>query len=243
LELQLRKNKLNSAAANNSSTQQSVVPETTDISELSEIICVLVGNVCTGKTTIFESYKRRNLYRQTEVTICAGFNTAEQIVDGVCFKLNIWDSAGNEKYEDFVLSNICNVADVFLICFRAYDLPSERDKASYWIPVVRQRYPKTPIVLVDTTTMWNTTNNLTLTSDVEDGMLLAEQNNAVTYIKCSCNVDDINAVFVTAVRATEKAKQLKAALANTPQPALDQRPRSKLDKFKLFFTGRRPDNH
>jgi hypothetical protein len=65
-------------------------------------------------------------------------------------------------------------------------------------------------------------------------MLLAEQNNAVTYMKCSFNMDDINAVFVAAVRATEKAKQLQAVLANTPQSALDQRPQSALDKLNNF---------
>jgi hypothetical protein len=114
-------------------------------------------------------------------------------------------------------------------------------KASYWIPVVRQHNPVSPIVLVDTTTFWNTKNELNPTSNVEDGMLLAEQNNAVTYMKCSCNMDDINAVFVAAVRASEKAKQLQAALANTPQPALDQRPQSALDTLKQFLTRRRSE--
>jgi hypothetical protein len=94
LDLQLSKNKLNSA---HSLTQQSVVPKTTDISELSTIKCVLVGNMCTGKTTIFESYKRKKLFRDTDVTIGAAFNSAERIVDGVRYKLNIWDTTGNEN--------------------------------------------------------------------------------------------------------------------------------------------------
>jgi hypothetical protein len=52
-------------------------------------------------------------------------------------------------------------------------------------------------------------------------------------------MDEIDAVFVAAVRATEKAKQLQAALANTPQPASQ----SKLDKLKELLTGRRSNVH
>jgi hypothetical protein len=125
LDLQLSKNKLNSS---HSLTQQSVVPKTTtDISELSTIKCVLVGNMCTGKTTIFESYKRKKMFRDTNATIGAGFNSAERIVDGVRYKLNIWDTSGNEQYGDFILSIYCEDADVILICFRMYDLPFDRD--------------------------------------------------------------------------------------------------------------------
>jgi GTPase SAR1 family protein len=54
LELQLSKNKLNIAAANNSLSQQSIVPvpEATVVSNLPQIKCVIVGTSCTGKSTL-----------------------------------------------------------------------------------------------------------------------------------------------------------------------------------------------
>jgi hypothetical protein len=57
--------------------------------------------------------------------------------------------------------------------------------------------------------------------------------------ECTFSQEDIDAVFVAAVRAAVKAKQLQTAPDNTPQPALDQRPQSAVDNFKSFFAGRR----
>jgi hypothetical protein len=111
---------------------------------------------------------------------------------------------------------------------------------------VRQHCPKTPIVLVNTSNPdWNSTDEHKSTFDFEDGMRLAKQITADTYVECPYKLkectfseEDTDAVFVAAVRAAVKAKQLQAALANRPQSALDQRPQSALDKLKSFFAGR-----
>jgi GTPase SAR1 family protein len=108
----------------------------------------------------------------------------------------------------------------------------------HWIPEVRRHCPSTPIVLVGTKTndYWNSNNVRNSTFSVEDGMLLAQQNNADTYVECSLNMEDIDAVFVAAVRAAVKAKSRQPARL---QQALNQRPQSVFNKFKLAFAGRR----
>lgn len=100
---------------------------------------------------------------------------------------------------------------------------------------MRKLCPATPIVLVDIAThpRWNSKAELNSTFDVKDGMLFAKENSADTYIQCSINVEDIDAVFAAAMRIVLQAKKF--------QPALDQRPQSTLDKLKQFLTHRGPD--
>jgi hypothetical protein len=81
---------------------------------------------------------------------------------------------------------------------------------------------------------WNSTDERKSTFDFKDGMRLAKQNHADTYVECPYKLEehtfskeDTDAVFVAAVRAAVKAR--------------NRRPQSALDKFKLFFAGRRTD--
>jgi hypothetical protein len=170
LELQLSNNKLNSAAANNSETQQSSWPTFgTNDRRLPFLRCVLIGDVDTGKTTILQSYKERKIVYKTQSTF-ENFELAELFVDGVRYRLQIWDVSGNKRFDE-IQSYWCKIVDVVLICFRTNE---PGDGASYWIQQVRQHWccPTTPIVLVDTTNRaLDSKIYSTSFSYAEDGML------------------------------------------------------------------------
>jgi small GTP-binding protein len=233
LELQLSKNKLNSAAANNSLTQQSIVPvpETTVVSNLPDIKCVIVGDGMTGKSYLCARFIHESELPYIPPTIFETYST-DFTVDGVRYNLTLWDTAGREEYDRLRPLSYTN-ADVVLICFKFPVAATRENVANQWIPEVRQHCPKTPIVLVNTSSNphCNSTDKRE-SFDFEDGMRLAKQYDADTYVECPFffSKEDTNAVFEAAVRAAVKGKL---------QSAQDKKPRSALDKFKLIFAGRR----
>jgi hypothetical protein len=230
LDQQVGKNMLNSAAASNVLTQQSIlsVPQTISASELPKISCALVGRGLTGKRTICHSFVNREIFLDSEkhyTYLMAPWFATEFVVDGVRYNLNVGVAEGYDKDDSktqfaYDLTDM----DVVLICFSIYESRYLTDDViNCWIPEVRSYCPSTPIVLVGTKTnhSWNSTNFCHSTFSVEDGMLLAQQNNADTYVECSLNMEDIDAVFVAAVRAAVKAKNPQPALDTRFQPALD----------------------
>jgi GTPase SAR1 family protein len=246
LENQRSKNKLSTAAANSCVTQQSTiisVPHTIVASELPKISCVFVGDECTGKRTICHSFVNRDVFLDSEghyTFLMDPCFATEFVVDGVRYNLNFCVTEGYDE-DDSETQFAYNIADtdVVLICFSIYESKYLADEVTYhWIPEVRRHCPSTPIVLVGTKTndYWNSNNVRNSTFSVEDGMLLAQQNHADTYVECSLNMEDIDAVFVAAVRAAVKAKSRQPARL---QQALNQRPQSVFNKFKLAFAGRR----
>ena len=70
----------------------------TDVSRL-EQKCVLVGNVAVGKSSIVNRYTRGEYLAQYQATIGAAFVPKEvSLEQGKSIKLQIWDTAGEEKY-------------------------------------------------------------------------------------------------------------------------------------------------
>jgi hypothetical protein len=239
LDQQVGKNMLNSAAASNVLTQQLIlsVPQTIFASELPKISCAFVGREFTGKRTICHSFVNKEIFLDSErhyTYFMEPCFATEFVVDGVRYNLNICVTEGydEDESETQFAYNITDM-DVALICFSIYESRYLTDDViNCWVPEVRRCYPSTPIVLVGTKTNhnWNSTNLRGSTFSVEDEMLLAQQNNADTYVECSLNMEDIDAVFVAAVRAAVKAKNPQPALDTRFQPALDTRLQPALDQ-------------
>jgi small GTP-binding protein len=204
---------LNDGAANNSLTQQSsisVTETTVVISKLSKIKCVLVNGSRTGKSIICESFVNRKTSINTLPTMFDHYST-ECVVDGVRYNLELWDTSGCENCERF-RKRIYDNTDVFLICFSIYERKYLSDVTSDWIPEVRSLCSKAGIVLVGTAT--NSENKRNIAFDIDEGMLLAKQYHASSYVECSLSMEDIDAVFAAAVKAAVKARRRQSAIKN-----------------------------
>ena len=61
---------------------------------------VFVGDSDVGKTSIINQYAKGNFESKTKPTVGAHFTQKELVVEGVGerMKLQIWDTAGQEKY-------------------------------------------------------------------------------------------------------------------------------------------------
>eukprot|EP00826_Nyctotherus_ovalis_P059687 TRINITY_DN8323_c0_g1_i3.p1 TRINITY_DN8323_c0_g1~~TRINITY_DN8323_c0_g1_i3.p1 ORF type:complete len:200 (-),score=59.12 TRINITY_DN8323_c0_g1_i3:20-619(-) len=110
---------------------------------------VLLGNAAVGKTSIVERFVFDQFNSMNPATLGVMFVTKFVDVPGssAVVKLNIWDTAGQEKYHS-IASSYYNDADITII---VYDVSSAAtlDGAKLWLKEVRERVdPETVIVLV-----------------------------------------------------------------------------------------------
>jgi len=59
---------------------------------------ILVGNAGVGKTAIINRYYKNTFSEKMEPTISMNFIEKKLNIDGKDITLNIWDTAGQEKY-------------------------------------------------------------------------------------------------------------------------------------------------
>lgn len=60
---------------------------------------VLIGDAAVGKTALIKKYVERTPTNQTyEATIGAAFQTYQSIINGDLITIQVWDTAGQEKF-------------------------------------------------------------------------------------------------------------------------------------------------
>ena len=60
---------------------------------------VILGDSSVGKTTLLQQYLNGKASGQSKPTIGADFSKKEILVDGAVVTLQIWDTAGQEKFQ------------------------------------------------------------------------------------------------------------------------------------------------
>ena len=106
-------------------------------SQLSTFKVVIIGDKSVGKTSIVKRYVEKSFSLVTEGTIGAQFFsqivnvTPEGAIDKVPIKLQIWDTAGEEKFRSLTPMYYKNAAAVALV----YDSTNEEsfDSVSKWV--------------------------------------------------------------------------------------------------------------
>ena len=95
------------------------------------IKCVLVGNSGTGKTAMIESLISNKFLSYHQTTIGVGFNIKNLILkDDLTVKLQIWDTAGLERFHSITKSYFRTAAIAIII----YDISNKKsfDDVKYW---------------------------------------------------------------------------------------------------------------
>src|SRR5437588_1326335 len=59
---------------------------------------VLIGDVSVGKSNLCSRFSKNEFIMEPKPTIGVDFATREMEVDGQFLKINIWDTASNERY-------------------------------------------------------------------------------------------------------------------------------------------------
>lgn len=107
---------------------------------------ILLGNSGVGKTSIMERYKSNVFDIDCKSTIGIDFFSFKTTIDDYNIKLNIWDTAGQEKYSSIVQSYYRQIAGAFLI----YDINNQGslDDLNLWIDRIKYYSPSCEIIIV-----------------------------------------------------------------------------------------------
>jgi len=151
---------------------------------------IFVGDAATGKTSIINRIIDNPFNDVYEISIGIDFMSKNIRFRGQNTKIQIWDSAGQEKYKGLIPSYVRNSSIVFLV----YDVSNRQsfENISNWISFVKN-IEKTIMVLCG--------NKIDLNREVEksEGEALAEKEN-LKFFECSAKTNEnIKFMFYSAI--------------------------------------------
>jgi Ras-related protein Rab-1A len=78
--------------------------ELLEIRHLNPNICALfkialVGEISVGKTSVVRAFKRKNFIPLVRPTIGYDFEYIDEVRNGNAYRLEMWDTAGEERYQ------------------------------------------------------------------------------------------------------------------------------------------------
>ena len=169
---------------------------------------VPVGDGAARKTCMLVSYTT-NCFPQEYIPTVFDNYSANLLIDGVPCNIGLWDTAGQEDYDQLRPLSYPET-DVFLLCF-SIDSPSSFENIrAKWCPEVSHHCPKIPTVLVGLKTDLRD-NKETVERlkkyrlapiTYEQGVQRAKEIGAFKYVECSALTHKgLEDVFDTAVAA------------------------------------------
>ncbi|KAF2677398.1 hypothetical protein K458DRAFT_378264 [Lentithecium fluviatile CBS 122367] len=164
--------------------------------------CVVVGDSSARKTELLSCFALGGFPTAHTPLVFKEYAT-ECNVDGNLVDLTLWDTSGQEDY-DQLRRNAYGGSSVVIICFLIESSPDYDQIRQKWIPEVRERCPATGriIVGIEPDGAYKTSR-----IDITRGKRLAQEVDAMHYIQCNlesgAGVDD---VFEAATRAAIRAK-------------------------------------
>ncbi|GAV53121.1 hypothetical protein ZYGR_0AI04030 [Zygosaccharomyces rouxii] len=193
------------------------------------IKCVLVGDGAVGKTSLLISYTTNSFPQDYIPTVFDNYSTTIVLSEGAAgpdqesqiFKLNLWDTAGQEEY-DRLRPLSYPQTDIFLVCFSVVERSSLRNVTDKWYPEIREncssgnpellrRLGKRPILLVGTKTDLRDQEEEEIPGvrsasseyiSPEEAQQVAEHCGFMGYVECSAATQvGVREVFEAAVRA------------------------------------------
>jgi Ras-related C3 botulinum toxin substrate 1 len=132
------------------------------------------------------------------------------MVDGRTINLGLWDTAGQEEYDQLRPLSYPGTS-VFLVCFSVDNPSSLENVKNKWHPEVKHHCPNTPLILVGTKA--DLRKDGTYVKQLKDtgvsmisetqGEELRKTIKAVRYVECSAKTNDhVKQVFDEAIRVT-----------------------------------------
>jgi small GTP-binding protein len=141
---------------------------------------IIIGDTGVGKTTLMRKLTEKQFFYNNTPTIGVDFFTVKTKINNTDIKINIWDTAGHERYKTLVKSYFKNNS----ICYVVYDVCNKSTFMSvpYWINTFKTNSSNTHALIV---ILANKVDNKTKrVVGVEEGLALAKKFNA-QYIEIS----------------------------------------------------------
>ena len=96
---------------------------------------VLIGDMKVGKTNIVSRYIKNEFNKDSMSTIGVEFGSKELVIEGHNVKVQIWDTAGQEKYKSITNAYYKGAKGAFVV----YDITNKNsfDNADNWLNNLR----------------------------------------------------------------------------------------------------------
>ena len=106
---------------------------------------VFCGDSSVGKTSIIKRFTTQKYEQNTASTINVDFSSCEIKVNDETYRLQVWDTAGQEAYRSISVSYFRNAKGIFLV----YDLTSREtfNKLEDWIDLIQSNTLGVPFVI------------------------------------------------------------------------------------------------
>jgi small GTP-binding protein len=146
---------------------------------------LILGETGVGKTCVLLRFADNLFSENTTMTIGVDFRIKDLMVDEKRVKLQIWDSAGQERFRNIGSSYYRNCSGIIIV----YDVTrrSSFDKVTEWISEVRRHVLNVPLIIVGNKCDMNTREVST-----KDGENFAQSNGLIfveTSAKTNTNIE------------------------------------------------------
>ena len=150
---------------------------------------VFIGNPTAGKTSLLNRICNDKFQPNYDSTIGVDFFTKTVFFNETIFKLQLWDSAGQEKYRALIPSYIRGASIIFLI----YDLNHHEsfEAINNWLGFVNQYTNKAHVKLV----LVGNKNDLERKVKTEEGKNLAEKEGMLFFETSAKNGQNVEEIF------------------------------------------------
>ena len=164
-------------------------------------VCML-GEEGVGKTAILNRYVTGSFVANYKPTIAASFMSAHEIVGDHTVTLNIWDTAGQEKYQSMIPLYLRNVDCIILV----FDVtkPSSVNYIDKWIENEFPNIKPTPLLFV-----CGNKNDLPPTYSTQSIEQTLKDKNIPLFFTSSLNGNNIATVFSQVGSALDEDSQRK----------------------------------
>jgi len=183
---------------------------------------VTIGDGAVGKTCLLISFTKNQFPQEYVPTVFDNHSTIVSL-DGVDYKLGLWDTAGQEEYDRLRPLSYPNT-DCFLMCFAVVSQSSLTNCRTKWRSEIAHYCPYAKVLLIGTKTDLRTdSDTLARLADshlsvisTQEGEKASKEMNCNGYIECCARTqENIRKIFDEAIRVcttTQKKKRKHACL-------------------------------
>ena len=112
-----------------------------------KIRVVLIGDTGTGKSMLLQRCTRGAITDHVYPTIGIDYSSVDVSVDGVDFKIQLWDTGGHERFRSIVGAYYRGAAAI-LLCVAADSMRTLQNARTYWHAQILAHNPGAHVVVV-----------------------------------------------------------------------------------------------